>query len=384
MSRTEQVEKYVKTKILKSDKVVPDPETGDKPKTRLSMDESHLDANAAFSRPSTFRAGILQLLTAKHDILETAGVACVARIKGDVNEVFHELDKNGNGQIDPDELRLLLVKLGTDEAEVTDEVVLKLMEEIDGDKSGVICKDQFTSWYMNSEQRIKAQTKTLFDRFDTNNSNTIDRSEVGALLKGLGNTLTDEEVVAALIELGGGEEITFKQFEGWYLKSLFWQKQVIAAEEAADSIKSLWQGTMEGFGDLKDPEVPLRAKIAFLITLPLSLVFCLIPDCRPPGRESWCYFSFIGSILMIAILAIVMVELATIFGDTCGIPSVVMGLTVLAAGTSVPDLLSSVIVAQQGQGDMAVSSSIGSNIFDVAFGLPVPWLTFGIVSALSK
>ena len=51
-----------------------------------------------------------------------------------------------------------------------------------------------------------------------------------------------------------------------------------------------------------------------------------------------------------------------------------MGLTILAAGTSVPDLISSVIVAQQGHGDMAVSSSIGSNIFDVTVGLPFPWL----------
>ena len=56
--------------------------------------------------------------------------------------------------------------------------------------------------------------------------------------------------------------------------------------------------------------------------------------------------------------------------------SFIMGLTFLAAGTSVPDLLSSVVVAKQGKGDMAVSSSIGSNIFDVAVGLPLPWLCF--------
>ena len=77
-------------------------------------------------------------------------------------------------------------------------------------------------------------------------------------------------------------------------------------------------------------------------------------------------------------------ELATIFGDSVGIPQVVMGLTILAAGTSVPDLLSSVIVAKQGLGDMAVSSSIGSNIFDVAFGLPVPWLLFAIVTGVNE
>ena len=46
----------------------------------------------------------------------------------------------------------------------------------------------------------------------------------------------------------------------------------------------------------------------------------------------------------------------------------VMGLTFLAAGTSIPDLITSVLVAKEGLGDMAVSSSIGSNIFDVTVG----------------
>eukprot|EP01043_Picozoa_sp_COSAG02_P016217 COSAG02_NODE_709_length_18217_cov_13.019704_9_plen_89_part_00 len=63
-----------------------------------------------------------------------------------------------------------------------------------------------------------------------------------------------------------------------------------------------------------------------------------------------------------------MVWWATEVGCAFGIPDAVMGLTFLAAGTSVPDLLTSVIVARQGKGDMAVSSSIGSNIFDVLVG----------------
>ena len=74
-----------------------------------------------------------------------------------------------------------------------------------------------------------------------------------------------------------------------------------------------------------------------------------------------------------------MVWWATVIGWVCRIPSVVMGLTLLAAGTSVPDLLSSVIVAMQGKGDMAVSSSIGSNIFDILIGLPFPWLLSSII-----
>jgi Ca2+/H+ antiporter len=178
-------------------------------------------------------------------------------------------------------------------------------------------------------------------------------------------------------------QVSFAAFQAWYEDSLFWTQQQHAADMAADSVRSIWEGTLDGFKDLQDPTVPLRAKGAFVLTLPLCLAFCLVPDCRPPGRENMAPYTFLGSIFVIGLLAINMVELATIFGDTLGIPTVVMGLTILAAGTSVPDLLSSVIVAKQGEGDMAVSSSIGSNIFDVAVGLPVPWLTFNIVAVVS-
>jgi len=46
----------------------------------------------------------------------------------------------------------------------------------------------------------------------------------------------------------------------------------------------------------------------------------------------------------------------------------------------VPDLITSVLVAKEGKGDMAVSSSIGSNLFDVTVGLPVPWLLYTIIN----
>ncbi|RXM30460.1 Sodium/potassium/calcium exchanger 3 [Acipenser ruthenus] len=62
-----------------------------------------------------------------------------------------------------------------------------------------------------------------------------------------------------------------------------------------------------------------------------------------------------------------------VIGYTLGIPDVIMGITFLAAGTSVPDCMASLIVARQGMGDMAVSNSIGSNVFDILIGLGLPW-----------
>ena len=36
--------------------------------------------------------------------------------------------------------------------------------------------------------------------------------------------------------------------------------------------------------------------------------------------------------------------------------------------------ISSVVMAKLGEGDMAVSSSIGSYVFDILVGLPLPWI----------
>ena len=349
--------------------------------TEMSAAIERVDSNADFQRPSTFRAGILQLLTSKTSITDTAGVACVSRIKGDVYEVFDDLDQNKNGQIDPEELQELFKKVGIEEA--TQEKLDATAKEIDAAGNGIITKSEFVTWYIKSEKRIEKETREIFDKFDKNRSGTIDKEEIRSLLETLGNKPTDGEVEEAINTVNITEgELNYEDFNRWYKNSLFWTKQTDAADEAAESCESLWEGIKSGWAELPREDIPLRAKINYLITLPLCLFFCVIPDCRPPGRESLAVPGFFMSIIVIAMLAIVMVELATIFGDSLGIPTVVMGLTVLAAGTSVPDLLSSVIVAKQGEGDMAVSSSIGSNIFDVAVGLPVPWLLFGIVASL--
>lgn len=79
-------------------------------------------------------------------------------------------------------------------------------------------------------------------------------------------------------------------------------------------------------------------------------------------------WTFVGSVLWIALYSYLMVWWANTIGLTVGLPNEVLGLTLLAAGTSIPDLITSILVARKGLGDMAVSSSIGSNLFDVCVG----------------
>ena len=85
------------------------------------------------------------------------------------------------------------------------------------------------------------------------------------------------------------------------------------------------------------------------------------------------------SVLWIGILSYFMVAWASKLGCMFGIHPAVMGCTILAAGTSVPDAIGSLIVAREGQGDMAVSNAIGSNVFDILLGLGLPWTLGGLL-----
>jgi len=117
----------------------------------------------------------------------------------------------------------------------------------------------------------------------------------------------------------------------------------------------------------------------YLLTLPLYFTFInTIVDVRKEGSKPYAIQSFIASLVWMGFLSYFMVNWVEIIGATLGIPSVIMGLTFLAAGTSVPDMLAAVIVAKKGRGDKAVSSSIGSNVFDITVGLALPWILFNL------
>ncbi|XP_004405719.1 PREDICTED: sodium/potassium/calcium exchanger 2 isoform X2 [Odobenus rosmarus divergens] len=123
-----------------------------------------------------------------------------------------------------------------------------------------------------------------------------------------------------------------------------------------------------------------RKQVTFLIVFPIVFpLWITLPDVRKPSSRKFFPITFFGSITWIAVFSYLMVWWAHQVGETIGISEEIMGLTILAAGTSIPDLITSVIVARKGLGDMAVSSSVGSNIFDITVGLPLPWLLYTII-----
>uniref|UniRef100_A0A667WU26 Solute carrier family 24 member 2 n=1 Tax=Myripristis murdjan TaxID=586833 RepID=A0A667WU26_9TELE len=141
--------------------------------------------------------------------------------------------------------------------------------------------------------------------------------------------------------------------------------------------------------DEEDEDQPLslewpdtfRKQATYLVILPIVLPLWLtLPDVRRETSVRFFPVTFLGSICWIAFFSYLMVWWAHQVGETFWITEEIMGLTILAAGTSIPDLITSVIVARKGLGDMAVSSSVGSNIFDITVGLPFPWLLYNILN----
>uniref|UniRef100_A0A1I8J6Z3 Na_Ca_ex domain-containing protein n=1 Tax=Macrostomum lignano TaxID=282301 RepID=A0A1I8J6Z3_9PLAT len=98
-----------------------------------------------------------------------------------------------------------------------------------------------------------------------------------------------------------------------------------------------------------------RERIMYVLVFPIAILLWLtLADVRKQKSEKFFVWTFIGSIVWIGGFSYLMVWWAKLIGEIVGVPD-------------------------SGLGDMAVSSSVGSNIFDVTIGLPLPWLIWSLV-----
>lgn len=116
----------------------------------------------------------------------------------------------------------------------------------------------------------------------------------------------------------------------------------------------------ESVSDPKDPSTPRPSDhwAAQVLFVAIGLVFLVI-------GSGW------------------LVSSASSFARAIGISDVVIGLTIVAAGTSMPEVATSVVAALKGERDIAVGNVVGSNIFNIlaclgisglvaSGGLPIP------------
>lgn len=112
------------------------------------------------------------------------------------------------------------------------------------------------------------------------------------------------------------------------------------------------------------------------------------PRQAPPGK-TWDDALWVQGLLVLGGLALLvvgsewLVAAAESFARQLGVSEVVIGLTVVAAGTSMPEVATSVAAAWKGERDIAVGNVVGSNTFNIlgclglsglvaSGGIPVP------------
>lgn len=94
--------------------------------------------------------------------------------------------------------------------------------------------------------------------------------------------------------------------------------------------------------------------------------------------------SFLGGLLLLIGSSRVLVWSASNIALSLGVSELVIGLTIVAVGTSLPELAASIASALKDQADMAIGAIVGSNMFNILLVLAIPglWGDLGLPSAV--
>ncbi len=107
-----------------------------------ALEAQGIDQTPHFRWQGTFRAGILKLLKNPESWLDSAGLGIVAKIAGDADYVFHQVDTDDNGHIDRQELMHLFSLL---ECNITNAELDEVFNQLDEDKDGTVRKETVSS-----------------------------------------------------------------------------------------------------------------------------------------------------------------------------------------------------------------------------------------------
>lgn len=117
-----------------------------------------------------------------------------------------------------------------------------------------------------------------------------------------------------------------------------------------------------------------------LLVLFAGFLFLMVMSAKKSREESeeeeyellpkWKLFLFVaGGIAAIAIGGKMVVKGASDLASAFGMSDNLIGMTIVALGTSLPELVTSVVAAKKNEVDMALGNVVGSNIFNILFVL---------------
>jgi cation:H+ antiporter len=89
-------------------------------------------------------------------------------------------------------------------------------------------------------------------------------------------------------------------------------------------------------------------------------------------------------LVMLVVGADWLVDAAVAFARAFGVSDLVIGLTVVAVGTSMPEIATSIVAAIRGQRDIAVGNVVGSNVFNILAVLGAAGIASGVGLPVSE
>jgi len=93
----------------------------------------------------------------------------------------------------------------------------------------------------------------------------------------------------------------------------------------------------------------------------------LVPHDKPGGKLSVAILLFLAGLALIVGGGTLLVDAAIEMAEQFGVSDAVIGLTIVAVGTSFPELVTSVVAAYRKEGDIALGNVLGSNIYNILF-----------------
>jgi len=115
--------------------------------------------------------------------------------------------------------------------------------------------------------------------------------------------------------------------------------------------------------------------VMHFFTFGWKIMFALVPPAGMLGG----WLTFFVSMGVIGFITAIIGDLATIFGCLINLPDSVTAITLVALGTSLPDLFASKAAAcQERHADNAIGNVTGSNSVNVFLGLGLPWVIASI------
>ena len=93
-------------------------------------------------------------------------------------------------------------------------------------------------------------------------------------------------------------------------------------------------------------------------------------------------FTIIG-IVSIVLGSNLVVDNAASIAKTVGVSEKMIALTIIALGTSLPELVTSITATRKGECDIAIGNVVGSNIFNIGIVLGIPIAIFGGINQIT-